>query len=117
MSTPRINQLKEILVLEQKREGLIRQLTAIDERLRELRRTMPAQIKTPSGKPGRKGRGVLRKQILDALEAAGPAGVRVMDLAREVNLKVTNLHAWFSIYTKKMPGLRRIAPGCYALKK
>jgi len=119
MSTiTRISCLKKMVALEEQRETLAQRLQLLDQRLRELRTMMPPKtppkLKRPPN-PNRKGRGELRRQILDALEAAGSQGVRAQDIARQAGVKAPHIHAWFSMYMKRLPGLVRVSPGCYVL--
>lgn len=124
----RIERLKAMLGLEEKRSALQGQLNALHEQLSALKDQLfddaPSNSK-PSGKPsgkatparkGRSRRGALKEQILLALTTAGDAGVRVTELAAALGTKAANIHAWFHSTGKKVPGLSKVSGGHYKLK-
>ena len=134
MTTPnnRIAHLREMIALEEKRAVLQGQIADLDSKLSELKdsygsgaTTAPAAVKRGPGRPakavaaptpsGRKGRGALREQILQALSAAGPQGVTVQELATLLNTKTTNIHSWFSTNAKKVAGLKKVGEAQYAI--
>jgi len=130
--TSRMDRLKAMLGLEEKRTALQQQLDALQEQLSSLQDQLfdddssPAPKFTPrgssspvnvrGGKKGRSKRGALKEQILSALNAAGQAGVRVTELAAELGTKAANIHAWFHSTGKKVKGLSKVSGGHYRLK-
>ena len=60
-------------------------------------------------------RGELKEQILDALKAAGSAGITIKDLSEKLNVKYKNLYIWFVTTGKRVAGLKKVAPARYAL--
>jgi hypothetical protein len=71
----------------------------------------------PKAKGKRRGgrRGALREKILAALKQAGSSGVRIKDLAKNLNVPNRNLQVWFATTGKKTPGVKKIAPGTFKL--
>jgi hypothetical protein len=124
--TSRIDRLKSLLVLEEKRaalqlevDELHRQITTIRDHLFDEAPTPVAQpaakVARKSAPKGRAQRGALKASILSALEAAGHAGVRVTELAGSLGTKAANLHAWFHSTAKKLPQIVKVAGGHYRL--
>lgn len=127
----RIDRLKAMLSLEEKRSALQQQLDALHQKLSALkdqlfdeapstRTAKIASIKAPArakaGRKGRSKRGALKEQILAALNSAGQAGVRVTELAGALGTKAANIHAWFHSTGKRVPGLTKVSGGHYRLK-
>ncbi|MEI6350452.1 MAG: hypothetical protein WCP06_05030 [Verrucomicrobiota bacterium] len=125
-SHSRIANLKEMIALEEKRAVLESQIAGLDQRLAALQSELygAASVKPvpapklkdkPAAKGQRKRRGALRGQILEALQAAGPKGVAVLDLAKMLGTKPANIHSWFSVNFKKTSGLKKVGAAQYAL--
>lgn len=121
-SNPRIDRLKVMLGLEEKRVALQQQLDAIQKQLAALKDRLfddtPVTAAKPAVKTGRKGRaqrGALKEQIVSALQAAGNTGVRVTELAAALGTKAANVHAWFHSTAKSVPGIVKISGGHYRL--
>ena len=127
----RIDRLKAMLSLEEKRSALQQQLDALHLKLSALkdqlfddapsaRTPKAASVKAPAaakaGRKGRSKRGALKEQILAALTSAGQAGVRVTELAGALGTKAANIHAWFHSTGKRIPGLSKVSGGHYRLK-
>ena len=126
----RIARLKEMIALEEKRATLQNHIAAVNERLSIIQNELyganavsaneqwlPAQtslVKIHS-KGLRKGRGELKGQILEMLNAAGKNGVSVKELADRIGVKSVNIHAWFSANMKKIAGLKKVGTARYAL--
>ena len=113
-----------MIVLEGKRATLESQLQEIDAKLANLQSALyakPIQSRVPvaapvkRGKAGRKQRGALRSQILEALQAAGSRGVTVKELSSVLGIKNTHIHSWFSSNIKKVGGIKKIGPSHYQL--
>ena len=131
LANSRVQSLKEMLVLQEKRTALQGQLDAIDQRMSALKDSIfsgspmnvsSPGIASPKGKkpgrpPGRKGaaRGTHRETIMAALEVAGAAGVRVKDLAAAMKTKAVNIHSWFHSNLKRIPSIQKITGGHYRL--
>ncbi len=127
---PRIERLKTMLGLEEKRAVLQEQLDALQQQLATLKDQLfdegaagPAKAPAkPVSKPagpgnGRSKRGALKEQILAALSSAGDAGVRVTELAAALGTKAANVHAWFHSTGKNIPGLTKVSGGHYRMKE
>jgi hypothetical protein len=127
----RIDRLKAMLSLEEKRSALQQQLDALHQQLSSLKdqlfdeapstraaKAAPAKKSAPAKAPkkGRSKRGALKEQILAALNSAGQAGVRVTELAGALGTKAANIHAWFHSTGKRIPGLSKVSGGHYRLK-
>ena len=109
--------------LETKRAILQHQLDEVHKRLNSIRSKLFGQeLKSTITKTaqrisagGRAIKGTLKTQILEALEAAGKAGMQVRDLAENLGAKLPNVHAWFQSVGKKIPTLKKIGRGHYRL--
>jgi hypothetical protein len=127
----RIDRLKAMLSLEEKRSALQQQLDALHQQLSNLKDQLfdetssastkasakvQSPVKVKAGKKGRSKRGALKEQILAALSSAGQAGVRVTELAGALGTKAANIHAWFHSTGKRIPGLAKVSGGHYRLK-
>jgi hypothetical protein len=123
ITSPRIVHLKSLLALEEKRTALQEQIDDIEQQILSIRdqilgqapSTVARAVRKIAAKGGRAQRGALKAQILSALESAGHAGVRVVDLAESLGTKAANLHAWFHATTKRMPSIVKVAGGHYRL--
>jgi hypothetical protein len=129
---PRLERLKELLSLEERRVSVQQDLESITQRMVSLRDslfdeggapTSPAassagESAAPSGrKPrGPLKRGALKEHIAAALETAGSGGVRVTELAREFGVKPVNIHSWFHSSLKRFPQIKKIKGGHYRLE-
>lgn len=129
----RIVRLQEMIALEEKRSTLLQQITTLDERLvtiqdelygaNNVRGVSAKELKTPykkalvklQPKGERKGRGELKEQILEILQAAGKAGATVKELASRIGIKTANIHSWFSINMKKIAGLKKVGAARYSI--
>lgn len=126
---PRVERLKELLGLEERRASVQEELDSITARMHSLRDSLlggsAADRPTPaptvrSGAPrgrkaGRMQRGALKEQVLAALEAAGEAGVRVTHLAEALVTKPGNIHSWFHSSLKRFPQIKKLKGGHYRL--
>ncbi len=129
--------LKSLVKLTYKKEKLFKEIEKIEAQLGALftgkapkvsgkRRGRPAKQgvkaskKAPKAtgvKPKRSPRGSLGKKILKALDSAGDAGVKVVELSKKIGVKGTNLHIWFATTGKKNPAIKKVGKGHYQLKK
>jgi len=78
-------------------------------------KTSPVKItvKTNSKKKGKK-QSPLKERILVLLNAAGPKGMRVKDIAAKLGLSGGNISVWISTTGKKL--VSKVEPGVYAVK-
>ena len=129
----RIARLKEMIALEEKRASLQSHIAVVNERLSTIQNELygagaarNATAKEPlvpkqkalvklHPKGQRKGRGELKGQILEMLNAAGNAGTSVKELADRIGIKTANIHSWFSANIKKLAGLKKVGAARYAL--
>ena len=130
----RIQSLRTMMSLEEKRIALQQQLEAIQGQMDDLRDqlfsnestattaraavTKAAASQKPvsrNGKTQRTGRGEMKDRIVAALEAAGKQGVRVKELASALNTKPVNVHSWFHSAIKRYPSIQKISGGHYRL--
>ena len=121
---PRIERLKAIIGLEEKRAVLQDQLDALTSKIATLSGDIFSEspaiaakspIKAAKASKRRARRGALKESILAALSGAGSAGVRVTELASNLGTKAANIHAWFHSTAKNIPGIVKIAGGHYRL--
>mgnify|MGYP003584056784 CR=1 FL=1 len=129
MNHPHTSQsLSQLLDLTERKESLLEEVKKIEAQLAALlpggktpkvskgRPGRPAKAKkSPAPKAGRRKRGSLGKKVLAALESAGPAGVKVVELAKKIGVKGTNLHVWFATTGKKHA--KKVGRGHYRVKK
>jgi len=113
--------LRTIVSLAEKREGLLSEVAKIETQIRALEGSKPETGKKPgkvrkasSAKPAGGRRGKVKDLIIAELQAAGKGGVSVKELAPKLGLKAQNLHVWFNTTGKKL-GAKRIGPGKYRL--
>ena len=135
LANPRIESLKELIVLEEKRIAIQGQLDAIEARIAVVKDSIftgspitsssasasspkvRAVGRPPGSKNSGKGgaRGTYREYIMSALEAAGEAGVQVKELALAMKTKPVNIHSWFHSNIKRIPSIKKITGGHYRL--
>jgi len=127
--------IKELMTLEEQRLDLENSLSAVRVRINQLQISLVSSLglwrkdtgldfgrarlnehdgdnATPHN---RMVRGQLRRRIISALEAVGPDGITVPDLARSLGMKPVNVHSWFHSARKRMPEIKKSAPGRYYL--
>jgi predicted trehalose synthase len=124
----RIARLKEMIALEEQRASLQNNIAAVNQRLSTIQTELyGAAAKRAAAKEqrqallklqpklARKGRGELKGQILEILQAAGRSGASVKELSGRIGLKTANIHSWFSANLKKISKLQKIGEARYAL--
>jgi hypothetical protein len=130
LSNPRIERLKQMMSLEEKRVALQEELNQVVQQMTELKDALfsesaPAGTTSVTSAPaGRKAgrvakstpRGALKDRIVAALEAAGNGGVRVKELAVALGTKPVNVHSWFHSSMKRYPAIKKIEGGHYRLE-
>ncbi len=135
--------LRQLISLVEKRDALTAELAKIEKALseavsggspaaapkakavrkgrkaRKVRAAKPAAAsaaapaKAPA-RPAKKGkRGALKASILEALKAAGPAGLGAKELSTKLGVKNQNIHVWFSTTGKAVKGLKKSKTGTW----
>jgi len=132
---PRLASIKELMCLEEQRLALEASLGSVRVRMSHLQTNLVSSLLTlgiePPAQNGRVRltesniaaeanaprmvRGQLRREIISALKAVGPQGISVPDLARSLGMKPVNVHSWFHSARKRMPEIKKSAPGHYYL--
>lgn len=127
--------IKELMLLEEERLELEASLGSVRGRINQLQTNLVSSLglfgkdaRTQNGRvhlnepapsngtpSTRMVRGQLRMQIISALEAVGPQGISVPELARSLGMKPVNVHSWFHSARKRMPEIKKSAPGRYYL--
>jgi len=135
-TSPQIENLKRMIVLEERRANLQGELAQVDSQLESLRgrlgsgspistsraassraESTQAARATSTGRKRRAkaGRGELKSKIFSALEKAGSSGIKVMDLARSLGSKPANIYAWFHAAVKRYPTIKKVGNAQYRL--
>ena len=133
-SQSRIELYKEAMAIEHERAALQVKIDQLQARLENINRALfsaagamisPAVSKAKgvaaaghlasAGQKPRAGRGELKRRILDALAAAGNAGIRVRDLANSLGSKPGAIHSWFQFARKNIKAIRKAGKGRYRL--
>ena len=119
-SQSRIELYKEAMSIEHERAALQAKIDQLQARLENIKGSLfsatgavnvPAAVKikatatvvrpASAGRKPRAARGELKQRILDALAAAGSAGIRIRDLADSIGSKPASLHSWFQFADRK----------------
>jgi phosphatidylserine/phosphatidylglycerophosphate/cardiolipin synthase-like enzyme len=130
LSNPRIERLKEMMSLEERRVALQDELDQVTQQMNNLKDSLftdgaakvsaPAAPKAASAKAAASRqltpRGALKDRIVAALQAAGHAGVKVKELAQAIGTKPVNVHSWFHSSMKRYPAIKKIEGGHYRLE-
>jgi transposase-like protein len=127
-SQSRIDLYKEAMAIEQERAALQAKLDQLHARLESIKGSLFSvgttaafagakltSVTASAGKKARAGRGELKQRILEALAAAGDAGIRVRDLAATIGSKPAALHSWFQFARKTIKAIRKAGKGRYRL--
>ena len=131
--------LKSLSKLIDKKDGLVAEIKKIESEIESVLTGKPAKaVGKRRGRPAKKGaavkkvvtakkapkatkkrapRGSIGEKVLQALESAGDAGVKVTELAKNLKVKGTNLHVWFATTGKKNPAIKKAGKGHYKLVK
>ncbi|SRR5579862_787027 len=140
MNTPTLtsSHLQLLLDLTRRKEAIAADLEQLERRIASLydgkhvdaeattpkvgrRRGRPPGKKpkaAPVAKSGKKRttRGSLKEKVLEVLRSAGGEGLAVGDVADKIGAKKAAVNVWFYTTGKKIEGLKKIAPGRFALK-
>ena len=133
----RIDRLKAMLALEERRANVQAELDSLTAKLTDLKDALfdgsakaPAAEKVRKTAPGRKAapvarkaatgrgntaKGSLREKVLAALEAAGSEGIYVKELAQAIGTKPVNIHSWFHSNIQRNPSIQKLTGGHYRL--
>ena len=119
--------LKQAIQLFAKREALQKQIAGLDSQISDLlggaapaaaRKNGQSKVKTIKPRATKtRGRGALKESILAELKSAGVEGVSVKSLVEKLGKKSGNLHAWFNMTGKNVPGIKKIGRGIYRLEE
>jgi len=129
---------KAITKLLEEKEALLQQVSEIDSQLdsfasgvtpapKRAAAPAPAKKKAPAASsaprrrkaasaapaPARGRRGALKEAMIKSLKSAGADGISVKDLAKKLNQKPANIHAWFHSTGKKMDEVQKVGPATY----
>ena len=135
LKNPRIERLKELMSLEERRSLLQFELDTLVARMTNLKDALfeesqregvahgseasaPRERRGAAATPessGRMRRGALREQILTALEVAGISGIKVTELARAIGIKPVNVYSWFHSARDRYPEIKKLDGGHYRL--
>src|SRR3990167_2482997 len=99
--------LREMLKLSERKETLLDELKKLEAQIvahLSGHGTITAKAGRPAAKKDRPTpktrqravRGAMKEQVLEALAKAGPAGIKVPDLAQQIGAKNANVHVWLS---------------------
>lgn len=129
-SNQRIEALRQLMELEQRRSALQSELDEIFIKSESLQTELFSQTSPTknrlntsinreselgSSRVRRMGRGELRMQIVESLRAAGEKGVSVRELSAFLRMKSVNIHSWFHSAIRRFPQIKKAGPGRYVL--
>jgi hypothetical protein len=147
ISTFTSDTLRSLVKLTEKKDSLVSQISKIESEISSFLTGKPAPVKMAKAVPTKKApktkkaavatkapkaskkapakvasakrgpKGGLGKKVVAALEAAGEDGVKVVDLAKKLKVKLVNLHVWFATTGKKNPAIKKVGKGHYKLEK
>lgn len=112
--------LRDLLKLTERREALLEELAAIEEKITASLdgRAPAAEAKVPkaAGKPKAKGKrnGKAKEAMLALLREAGTKGISVKDIVAKTGRNSSTVHVWFATTGKKYA--EKVASGVYRLK-
>lgn len=118
-------QLAHLIELIKEKEALLAKLENIDAELTALesgkagkRRGRkpgrpPGSVSKAGGRKRRRGKR-LKEPLLKALSDAGPAGIKVKELAEHLKVKPGNIFSWFYTTGKKIKGIKKVGEAKYA---
>lgn len=121
-------ELTRLMKLIERKEALQAQIDAIDRELRSpgaapavASAEVPTRVRRPrkatpppaDGAPSPK-RGAVRDAILGLMQAAGPGGITVKEIAEKLGKPTGHIHTWFSITGRGIVNVRKIGGGRWA---
>lgn len=114
--------LRQILKLSEKKDLLLKEVNEIETTIEGLVKgntkvnpSSPTQPKSKKSSPKKTPRGMIKESVLKALSEAGPLGIKVNELSKQLGIESKNLHVWFSNTGKKIQGIEKVAPGHFRL--
>jgi hypothetical protein len=118
--------LRQILDLSERKEALIKELETIETEilssLHGQKTILPASVKKNQttkkvNDTQRRGRGMMKENILKALTEAGSLGLKVPELSRKINATSASIHVWFSNVGKKISEIEKIGAGHFRIRQ
>ncbi len=121
-------ELTRLMKLIERKEALQAQIDAIDRELRSpgaapaaasaevstrVRRPRKAIPARADGAPSPR-RGAVRDAILGLMQAAGPGGITVKEIAGKLGKPTGHIHTWFSITGRGIVNVRKVGGGRWA---
>ncbi len=139
MSTLTSSHLKLLLGLTKRKEAIAADLHKLEAKIAGLFGIHTGPAKSSSKAPAKRGRpakkpkaaqkpkaakktrtrvarGTLKEKVLTVLKEAGAEGLGVGEVADKIGAKKAAVNVWFYTTGKKVAGLKKIAPGKFALK-
>jgi hypothetical protein len=120
--------LKKLVKLSERREGLIAQIQEIDRQMIRVQsrfgisaQERPHRAAVTISNTGRRlnrrrtKRGALKEKIFQALRAAGRKGMTVRELSARVRAPSANIRVWFNDVGKDVRGIQKIGVAKYRL--
>ena len=121
LSNLSIKQVEQAIKLLKERKVLLKKLNEVKVHLHWVIDSQPSTPKVPNNVspsiPTRKRRRRYRElqpSILQALQAAGTKGLSVKELAVQTKGNEASIRTWIYTAGKKIPGIKKIAPGTFA---
>ena len=123
--------LRKLVVLSERKEGLMARVQDIEQETLRLQRGVEAgagrdnkptrlTITRPGGRKMRRrqtGRGELKQKIISALRSAGKRGITIADLSKKLRVKRANLYVWFNGTGRRVRAIKKIGPAKYRLNR
>ena len=60
---------------------------------------------------------MIKESVLKVLSEAGPLGIKVNELSKQLGIESKKLHVWFSNTGKKIQVIEKVAPGHFRLHR
>ena len=110
-------ELQELLRLIRERETLQARLAKVTASLAKFDAAPAPPAQPRSRKTARRAGGTLKDSVLHVLAEAGPGGLSIRQIATRAKAKEGSVSVWIYTTGKKIPGLKKIAPGRYTYQK
>jgi len=108
--------LERLVELITEKEAIQAKLVKIQNSIEALAAGLPSQksgVTARTKKRTARRGGKLRDRLLNALEAAGKAGLTVKGLAANLKANPASVSVWFYTTGKKIKGIKKIGPAHY----
>lgn len=130
-----ISTLHKMLKLSERKEELLKDLKELEEKIashfsphsnlipsklqvpKKQSSQKISQTPTPATTSKRALRGTMKTMILEVLQQAGPSGIKVPEIARQIGVKNANVHVWLSNTGKKLAEIERIGAGLFRIRQ